>query len=608
MPDSSPAFFADEEPEWEPYAENEKEAEEMETEFDEEYQRYLDEMAEALMNDKNLRAEVIKELSTIESEAELSKEDSELLKLAHRFEEEDMRTELEEQERQMVEKQRRMARRENEHDLDIPIEADEYDFHDADQELWDDPEKHKEELRKIAMQRVKMLTNIDGNHNLAFIQKEMERELRFREELTKEQSQEKRDAMLKAHKDDLAALKAAHGHHPGSQKQLEEVWRNGDDMKDSAFDPAIFFHLHDLNGDGSLDIKELEAIFYAEARKLHEIRGNVDELAVLEEMRRMRRHVVGEMDTDQDGLISFEEFTAMTKKPEFNSDPTWSALVPDFNEETLKQFESRRRAARQKDRLWQDKGEHIDHALIEATRRLELQLWRQQRTHNLTKFGDIAGAPVVDRVRPVPLHMGGDGVVKVGERVENVNQDPQHPNLTDAQKAAEAAVAAAVGAGAAAAAAEHKPADAAAGEHKPAEHAAAPVAADAAHAAPAAAHAQAADAHAAPVEHKPAEAAHVDAAHPPAAAAAAAAAEHKPADAAHEPAKAADAVHAEPAKAADAHAAPAEAAKPADAAAEHKPADAAHPPAAADAAHPAAAAAAAVDVAHAKAAEPAATH
>lgn len=101
MPKSPEPFFADEEPNWEPYAENEKEAEALESEFDEEYQRYLDEMAEAMMNDKNLRAEVIKELNAIGSEEELSKEDTELLKIAHRFEEEDLRTELEEQERQM---------------------------------------------------------------------------------------------------------------------------------------------------------------------------------------------------------------------------------------------------------------------------------------------------------------------------------------------------------------------------------------------------------------------------------------------------------------------------------------------------------------------------
>ncbi len=93
-------FFADEDADWEPYAETEKEEAEQEAEFDEEYQRYLDEMAEAMLNDKALRDEIIKEISAI-GEGDLTKGDAELLRIASALLEEDIRTEADEQERQI---------------------------------------------------------------------------------------------------------------------------------------------------------------------------------------------------------------------------------------------------------------------------------------------------------------------------------------------------------------------------------------------------------------------------------------------------------------------------------------------------------------------------
>jgi hypothetical protein len=92
-------FYADEEANWEPYTETQQEEEQQEHEFDEEYQRYLDEMSDAMLNDKALREEIIKELSSISSEDQLTKEDAELLRIASHLQDEEIRTELEEQER-----------------------------------------------------------------------------------------------------------------------------------------------------------------------------------------------------------------------------------------------------------------------------------------------------------------------------------------------------------------------------------------------------------------------------------------------------------------------------------------------------------------------------
>ncbi len=99
--DEPEAFFADEEANWEPYAETLADEKAQEQEFDAEYQRYLDEMGEAMVADKELREEIIEELKFIDSADELKKEDKELLKIAHRLQEEDLRSALDEQERQI---------------------------------------------------------------------------------------------------------------------------------------------------------------------------------------------------------------------------------------------------------------------------------------------------------------------------------------------------------------------------------------------------------------------------------------------------------------------------------------------------------------------------
>lgn len=672
LPEETEPFFADEEANWEPYAETQQEEEAQESEFDEEYQRYLDEMSEAMLTDKALRDEIIKELSSITSEEELSKEDAELLRIASHLQDEELRTEVDEQERIVVERQRRMARRENEHELEIPIHADEVDFNDPDQGLWDNPEAHEKQLRHIAEQRLKLLTNIDETHHQAFVQREMARELRFREQLTSEPSSDKRAELAKQHKEEFERIKALHGHHPGSQQQLEEVWKETDGLTDEKFDPMVFFHLHDLSNDGYLDTKELEAIFYHEARKLHEIDGHLDELAVQEEMRRMREHVEHEADSNKDGMLSQHEFLEMTRRVDFNSDPAWNALVPEFTEEKLREFESRRRAARNRNRNWQENGEHVDEAVLAASRRLEQNVWREQHgkprlpPHQKGRAAvhpghpeqahPLAGdhPPLPDHDQPQPPHPADPAAQHHPERPEH----PPAPVLAE-HPAQPAAVAHAVETVHAqpAAAAEHQeavaavahpdPAAAAAHHDKPAEHHDQPAAAK-----PAAAHSEqhngshepllaqpAAEHHEAPaaVAHhdKPAEHAAQ-----PAAPAPAAAAEHhdKPAAAAEHPAAAAAAEHpavvaaavaaatehhdkpaehaaqpAAPAPAAHHDAVPAQPAAPAPAAAaaaaEHHDKPAAHPAAAAD--HPAAAAdhpAAAADHPAAAAAQPAAHH
>ena len=72
----------------------------------------------------------------------------------------------------------------------------------------------------------------------------------------------------------------------------------------STFNSIVF--CLDTNGDEMLDALELEAMFLFEVRKIYGENGDATELH--EEMSRMREHVMKEIDRNQDGLLSINEF------------------------------------------------------------------------------------------------------------------------------------------------------------------------------------------------------------------------------------------------------------------------------------------------------------
>lgn len=91
-------------------------------------------------------------------------------------------------------------------------------------------------------------------------------------------------------------------HHPGSQRQLEEVWKNQDHMTGQEFNPRVFFQVHDLDGNSFWDQYEVKVFFRKELDKIYnERRSDLRERA--EEMERMRETYFQESDTNKDGLI-----------------------------------------------------------------------------------------------------------------------------------------------------------------------------------------------------------------------------------------------------------------------------------------------------------------
>ncbi|XP_069047986.1 nucleobindin-1, partial [Lepisosteus oculatus] len=146
----------------------------------------------------------------------------------------------------------------------------------------------------------------------------------------------------------LEQLREKHREHPkinapGSQAQLREVWEETDGLDPQEFNPKTFFTLHDTNSDGVLDEQELEALFTKELEKVYDPRNEEDDMVEMEEERlRMREHVMNNVDSNHDRLVSLEEFLKSTEKKEFSNPGEWETLdqKPLYTEAELQGFEA----------------------------------------------------------------------------------------------------------------------------------------------------------------------------------------------------------------------------------------------------------------------------
>lgn len=176
----------------------------------------------------------------------------------------------------------------------------------------------------------------------------------------------------KNYEEELKKQQALHNdhekvHHPGSKAQLEEVWEKKDHMDKDDFNPVTFFMTHgesqsrevtwidcersvfiaDLDNNGQLDEQELEAIFTTDLDKVYQPGHSEDDMREREEERkRMREHVMREVDTNGDRMVSMAELLAQTKREEFNQDQGWETVdqQPQFTHEEYIEFERRRQA------------------------------------------------------------------------------------------------------------------------------------------------------------------------------------------------------------------------------------------------------------------------
>lgn len=105
--------------------------------------------------------------------------------------------------------------------------------------------------------------------------------------------------------------------------------------------------LIDLDNNGQLDETELKAIFTNDLDKVYQPGHSEDDMREREEeMERMREHVMREVDTNGDRMVSMDELLAQTKREEFQKDPGWETVdqQPQFTHEEYMEFERRRQA------------------------------------------------------------------------------------------------------------------------------------------------------------------------------------------------------------------------------------------------------------------------
>uniref|UniRef100_A0A3B4E8U6 EF-hand domain-containing protein n=1 Tax=Pygocentrus nattereri TaxID=42514 RepID=A0A3B4E8U6_PYGNA len=199
-----------------------------------------------------------------------------------------------------------------------------------------------DDLDRLIKSATHDLENYDQERHEEFKKYEMKKEHERRERLktldeeTRKKEEKHYEEMKKKHADHPKI------NHPGSQDQLKEVWEEADGLDPDDFDPKTFFSLHDSNGDGYFDEQELEALFTKELEKIYDPTQEEDDMVEMEEERlRMREHVMNEVDTNKDRLVSLEEFMIATTRNEFKEQDAWETLEqnPVYTEEEMREFE-----------------------------------------------------------------------------------------------------------------------------------------------------------------------------------------------------------------------------------------------------------------------------
>ncbi|KAM4631130.1 nucleobindin-2a [Polymixia lowei] len=199
-----------------------------------------------------------------------------------------------------------------------------------------------DDLDRLIKSATNDLENYDKERHEEFKRYEMMKEHDRREHLkTLDDDERKRE---EEHYEDMRKKHADHPkvNHPGSQNQLKEVWEEADGLDPEDFDPKTFFNLHDTNGDGFFDEQELEALFTKELEKIYDPTNEEDDMVEMEEERlRMREHVMNEVDSNKDRLVSLEEFLIATKKKEFLEPDSWETLEQNqaYTDEEMREFE-----------------------------------------------------------------------------------------------------------------------------------------------------------------------------------------------------------------------------------------------------------------------------
>ncbi|XP_034005050.1 nucleobindin-2-like isoform X1 [Trematomus bernacchii] len=280
-----------------------------------------------------------------------------------------------------------------------------------------------EDLDQLIQSATKDLENFDKDRHDEFKNYELTKEHERRERL-KTMSEETRQQEEK-HYEQLRKKHADHAkvNHPGSETQLKEVWQESDGMDPDNFDPKTFFKMHDTNGDSFFDESELEALFTKELEKVYNPENEEDDMVEMEEERlRMREHVMNEVDTNKDRLVSMIEFMAATQKEEFLEKDEWETLDqnPLYTEEEMREYEQH---------LVNEEND-IHQKSVELQKQRE-ELERKQEELSAQKIGLQQAVEEMERIKGDVKHPGAvaAGVATGGAPVVPGNSRPLPPDV-----------------------------------------------------------------------------------------------------------------------------------------------------------------------------------
>ncbi|XP_033485483.1 nucleobindin-2a [Epinephelus lanceolatus] len=265
-----------------------------------------------------------------------------------------------------------------------------------------------DDLDRLIKSATKDLENYDKERHEEFKKYEMMKEHDRREHLkTLDEDERKKE---EEHYEEMRKKHADHPkvNHPGSQNQLKEVWEEADGLDPEDFDPKTFFNLHDTNGDGFFDEQELESLFTKELEKIYDPTNEEDDMVEMEEERlRMREHVMNEVDSNKDRLVSLDEFLVATKKKEFLEPDSWETLEQNqaYTDEEMREFE---------EHLAQQEQDLNEKAFDLQKQRDELE--RQQEQLNAQKIELQQAVEHMERLKsqkvepPPEVHVEGNAI------------------------------------------------------------------------------------------------------------------------------------------------------------------------------------------------------
>ncbi|XP_028929927.1 nucleobindin-1 [Ornithorhynchus anatinus] len=199
------------------------------------------------------------------------------------------------------------------------------------------------DLELLIQTATRDLAQYDAAHHAEFKRYEMLKEHERRQYLDSLDGERRREEERRLQEQQKRHRQHPRVNVPGSRAQLQEVWEETDGLDPAEFNPKTFFRLHDTNGDGVLDEQELEALFTKELEKVYDPKNEDDDMREMEEERlRMREHVMKNVDTNHDRLVTLDEFLSSTQRKEFAEAGGWETVEeqPVYTEEELVRFEA----------------------------------------------------------------------------------------------------------------------------------------------------------------------------------------------------------------------------------------------------------------------------